>query len=975
MATAAPREARHERPVSGRQTVWMSLWTTLQERLDGRDAFGHRGTLRWLEGIVGEAGGHAGTVRNILYKDLGALEEKRVLFETLADWHSRVGLRRPEPPEVLLLAAAKQRLGTQARGVFTGFVRELSEGRRPQQVVVGRPRHGTETLLEELRAVVDPHVHLAFVGNVVPGLLDALGAADFARAWAAIAPRIDARQPYAVQAAAQAELRTALGAALERLDRPLLAIADAACTLAGCPFRGSDGTVTHPSWWVETLLEDLRVPYLVALSRPPQHLPFRRLEPPTRTEAVRFLRERLRDTTPDRTQELVDLAGCDYAELARVARLEACRRTGGPDEGLLRDPELGPILRAFSVLSPPDDPWIAIELLEAATGFAHATMSRLQRSLVEPGASGNVRSATPDLLPGDHREPEIDAVALAFYEHRPHPARQLRHARRCGDRASILSWLRRDPALLTLVPGLWEDARGWPAVDRDRLASIALRHHAVRRQHDHPEVLEALAVLRSSPDGRGAVWANLELAEAYLDTGRFEQARDVLDGLGDLAGEERARALLGRAALARWCGAYGRAEDLIDQIMSSDVPAWMLDRAQLWRGLIAKDRGDLAVALDRLARVAHKPLMVARARYHVGDTLLFLGQPHEAAERLDESLRTVESEGAAEELARVRARHAAAMRLLGRYDDAAIDLEHASRQAPDEFSRQRVAQEASALEAARGHGWEALCLAAGADRYFGQTPERPGEARFRRSFARYRLAAAQRALETGDPYRPPFRRIVAPRAAATLRQLIRDLSAAGGTAHREGALRLDALLLLATCVDPEAAVSLLEPLRRDPSPVHAGAATIATAQALAAMGRAGAALAAMGTLTRLPPDPGLSAWATAACADTQLRLGRVDQAAATIDAAADLPAAFREQLGRAWGTSLLDADVERACVHWGLGYGSLPLPDALAWGFASNREPRPFAPCASFAHLAHETGPAVAVTRPPSEPNEPDHRA
>lgn len=309
--------------------------------------------------------GHAGTVRNILFKDLGALDQKRLPFETLADAYVQVGRPRPEPPASLIRAAARQRLDTHARGIFSSFLRDLAAGHRPQQVMVGRPPTGTATLLKELRAVVNPHVELTFAGDATASLATTFSAADMAPSWAALETRLDPREPYAVQAATQDELRTLLARALERLDRPLLVVAEPSRHLRACPVRGPDGAVTHASWWLEELLEELRIPYLAVLSRASQRLRFRRLHRPNRPEAVRFLRERLRDATPDRIQHLVDLAGCDHAEHAHAALLKGCRTQRRPSRSLLRDAAIGPLLGAFAVLSPGDDPWIALRLREA----------------------------------------------------------------------------------------------------------------------------------------------------------------------------------------------------------------------------------------------------------------------------------------------------------------------------------------------------------------------------------------------------------------------------------------------------------------------------------------------------------------------------------------------------------------------------------------------------------------------------------
>lgn len=100
---------------------------------------------------MAERGGRAGTVRNILYKDLGSPEEKERLYRILADLYREAGLKPPPPPAELFLKSARKVLGRDKRRIFRHFLRELEAGRRPQVVVVGGAATGKGVLLSALR--------------------------------------------------------------------------------------------------------------------------------------------------------------------------------------------------------------------------------------------------------------------------------------------------------------------------------------------------------------------------------------------------------------------------------------------------------------------------------------------------------------------------------------------------------------------------------------------------------------------------------------------------------------------------------------------------------------------------------------------------------------------------------------------------------------------------------------------------------
>lgn len=77
-------------------TPWLRYLEELRPHLQGRDHRGRKGSLRWLEALMAERGGRAGTVRNILYKDLGSPEEKERLYRILADLYREAGLKPPQ---------------------------------------------------------------------------------------------------------------------------------------------------------------------------------------------------------------------------------------------------------------------------------------------------------------------------------------------------------------------------------------------------------------------------------------------------------------------------------------------------------------------------------------------------------------------------------------------------------------------------------------------------------------------------------------------------------------------------------------------------------------------------------------------------------------------------------------------------------------------------------------------------------------
>ncbi len=265
-------------------TPWLRYLEGLRPHLRGRDHRGKRGSLRWLEALMAERGGRAGTVRNILYKDLGSPEEKERLYGVIADLYREAGLTPPPPPAELFLESARKALGRDKRRIFRRFLKELESGGRPRMVVVGGPATGKGVLLSALSRALsalpgkEPFL-LNLGGELAQALIplaEALGVAEEVRALLA---QLSPTQPYILQGALEGEALTLLAKALNREGRPLLLRAEVEGTIEGLPLRGPDGTHKGLAAWLEPFLKGLSIPYLAALSEPPPTLPYQPLSP------------------------------------------------------------------------------------------------------------------------------------------------------------------------------------------------------------------------------------------------------------------------------------------------------------------------------------------------------------------------------------------------------------------------------------------------------------------------------------------------------------------------------------------------------------------------------------------------------------------------------------------------------------------------------------------------------------------------
>ncbi len=923
----------------GQTTYWLELLSVLRPHLQGRDARGKRGSLRWLEAVIAERGGRAGTVRNIVYKDLGSSEEKMRFFALLRELYQEVNLEPPHLPQALESAAAKRLLGRDKRVIFARFIRELAASNTPQMIVVGGSATGKGVLLEQVR---EQHPEALFVNlaqDLAPALYSLADSVNVTDAYERLIAQLSPAQPFAVQAALQHDLLGLLVGGLNRAQRPLLVRAQADASVAGLPLRDGESREVELSHWLEPLLMNLQVPYLAACSSAPATLAYKVLRQPSREEARRYLRQRLPDASSERLDALLNRAGRSYGELSRLALLELSRTGAEGEDRLLNDPQLGRLLRTLAALSPEADPDIPVSLLESVLAKPITTLSQAERALLEPLGTAAVRPMLRTVLP-EQSDPQAHRRALAFYQQQPQPPpfRLLFHAFHAGEHATLTDILEADPADLALLPGLWQQANDWPDTLRERLAVAVVRYRAVLGDYRHPEAQSALEYLQCSSHPQRRAWANVKQAEALIDAGRYDEAEQLVRDLPPLDGDARAEALLVQAALDRWHGDYERAEAAVARALEHPVVPLLASRAQLWRGLVAKDAGRFEEALVSLEQVQDNALLSGRARYQEGDLLMRLGRPAEGASRIEQALELLTA-AAPEEHARVRARLGTVLRRLGRYDDAAKHLYDARQHAPDAFTYARITSEAAILEAARSHPWQALRLASEAEQVLRDSNQRPAERHYRYLRTLYRLGIAYWAWRSGQPYRQPFRggAVVAEtkslEAKTLLERVLGEVTPLAHSADRYAALYVDACVTLALMSPPRKALTLLEPALALPNAYLQNVTRLACAEATLRQDDAPAAAAQLATLRQLPPEPGLQAWKASLDAEMLLLLGQPEVACAAINEGLNLPAPFRAQLGWVWGQVLLERNYQELASRWLDTSDPLGLPEALAFRF------------------------------------------
>lgn len=915
-------------------TLWLELLEPLREKLKSRDHRGKKASLRWLEAVMTEQGGRAGTVRNILYKDLGSRSEKQRMFDIFCMLYREADLAEPKRPEDLRNADAKRLLGRDKRLIYARFSRDLQQGAKPQMVVVGQPSTGKGILLEQLREAHQEHLFVNLAGDfalALHGLARELAISEpFQQQFALMSPS----HPYALQAQQQTDILQLLLKALNSQTKLLFIRAEEKALLGGLSLRNKQGQEVGLSAWLEPFVKELSIPYLMACASAPASLPYKMLRAPSRQEARNYLRQRLPDSPLESLEIILNKAGRNYGELSRLALLELCLAGEGSERQLLTDSQLGPLLTVLAVLSPEAEPEIPQSLLEQVLGKRLTQLSQAEQALIEAVGEAKVRPSSRSLLPKQVKAVQIHKQALEFYREQNNSSKLLYHAQGAGAFGIMVEALQQNPAHLGLLPGLWQASQAWSATEREELALVVVKYRSVLGDYAHPECKEALGVLEKSSDELLSAWAKVKIAEALIDEGKYQDAKDWVNTLPTVTGDAAAEALLLKGAIARWQGNYDQAQQYVEAALELSIPPVLSDRAKLWQGLVAKDAGHFEQALESLQAVSHLPLLMGRARYQEGDILLRSGHSKRGVACFREALNHLREHATLEEKARVRARLGIGLKRLGDYGRAAIHFKRALYEAPDAFSHSRIASEAALFEATRARPHEALKLAAEAESFFRTTTERPEEASYRHRRTLYRIAVSYWVLETGEAFRAPFGAGNASKQALSILQTVLPaLKGLALEADRYASLYLDSLVLMAFMQEADLAWVYLESVKDLPHSYLQQQLSLAKANVLLRLHKPEQAEAELNAIQDLPPDPGLNVSNAFLEAWLKLELGEEDQAKAVIEKALSLPAVFRHQLGRRWGQLLQALARPDLANIWLKDCNPFALPEALAMQF------------------------------------------
>ena len=597
---------------------WQAALKMLRSQLPrAREAWGVRGSLRWLEEAMRARGASSSSVRNIVYRDIGTAADKLALHALLSELASQVGqtlaplpvsLRQPLPAELELLGRQKRRAFRQflasvrQAGSDSGGQGTRDSGGQGARLIVSGPSGAGKTLL-------NTHLERA-IGQLSPApQVRRLTLGGDLLSSGGLFPdlEISASQPYAVQAEAQARAAKAF---LDGLEGVLLLRVERSGEFGGVPPRQGDGAaISLTAWAAEHLYRRAPAGLSVLLAAeddqtlPPDLVGDRiRLAPPTPAEARRYLMAQL-NIPASRADELVRQTG---RNLDRLTLLAAARTLGSGDASgedtlarLLADPAAAGLLSALSVtqqlvhdLLEAPVPGATIQglprpALEAALGHpltelpAHvrALLNETDPDLVRPRSAPLLAAARPGLAAAELKaaltrlasntaqRPELAAFHLGAFS-------------RLGRWAELTRWLDEQmdgqPGGLALAPAVWANARGRiPGEAREALARAVVSHHAMLGAYGHPQARDALFTLLDSPRNGVRAWARVKLAESSVDSGNFEAAEAQLSHpeLNDSEGGRsapggplaqrladrwlqgaQADALLVGAALARWRG-------------------------------------------------------------------------------------------------------------------------------------------------------------------------------------------------------------------------------------------------------------------------------------------------------------------------------------------------------------------------------------------------------------------------------------
>jgi tetratricopeptide (TPR) repeat protein len=827
------------------QTPWSNLLNLLRPKLLGRRDGRHViASLRWLEAAMLERGANPGSLRNIVYRDVGTPKDKSVLRSLLVELARDVNLEHHLPAvnePAVFEREAHAFLGREMRILYARFIADPA----CKLLVVAPSGAGKTMLLDQLEAALPNAIRLRLEGDLVQAFEAIMTVLNLPVVSLERLLSLESGAPFALIASAQQEFARLVANGLKSSGRPLLMRVGTAGQIGPHALRLPNGDRVNLGGWVWThLLHALALePFPIAaafssfegLPNPAVGFgPVSQLGPPSLNDARRFVRAKLPDLPPVKLEEIVRDAGRNYDALGVLTLLAGVGgRVGSVADGPLRD-----FLKGIWVLCPQGET-IETKLLARlidrsvssnALGFE---FTALERAFLESVGAHHVRPTNSNLI-GDLLAP------FAVNEFKSLHAKAAVLLNESGDASRALSHAI-DANAWALVPSLAAQAshaaleHAWNAIREqtdvpsetlERMARVIVEHFSTLGRYGQRILHEALEVVDSTADRGLRCWAYIKSIEALIDQAQYAQAKVMLEALRtddvELDANTQIELALSSAAIERWTGHAERAQTFVDSTQEHlkllPVSHPLHGKVQLWRGLIHKDLGDWSEALNALTSVADAetiPLPFrARAQYQIGDALMRLGQLPLAQFRL-EAAATAFGQSAApvEEQTRALARHGTVLRRLGLLTASAGSFERALALNPDPFTRARTQSEAILLHAATGQfeaAFEMVILAA--EVFSESTKTRNAEATYRLARVQYRLAMTYLARGLGRAYQQPWRG--AQRDHPDLEHARGLLEAtlgrlAGKATEREAALELDLRIALSLAC-PEAAQAVLQ---------------------------------------------------------------------------------------------------------------------------------------------------------------------
>jgi hypothetical protein len=635
-----------DRPSPEHVSPWRQIFENVRrETGNQRDEHGVLGSINWLKHQMEVRKANPNVVRNIIYRDKGRLEDKRVLFAILNELWQSMGhapLRSPELEALLSPSAGAeleimQLLGREKMQAFRRFTNSIRAGDRPRLLITGRPGSGktllSDTIQQALELAPEPRARIIRLefhsGDLATGLTrlaDALNVPS-----AEIENRlvkVGASGAYAVQADAQADAARLLYDAVRQLEEPLVIVLHISQSLAGIEHLGQTplrlNTTEVPrvrasEWLWLSLLEPLsRLPHvslLVSMAEVPARVlqnpgtfeaPIK-LNPPTVSESRRFVRARLPHLTAAQQEALVQQSSRSFEELRTLTLLAEIRepiaRAAGSEqdqhvEQLARladssgDEKLRDFLTALAVVTLPDYPEFPVELLTSLRPGEDTSLTSLEQAFLDPvpARPGYYRAFSRQLARSVHDQ---------LLQSRPEQYRELQRSAAAWFEEAALQEPRSEHSARYLQH-LFE-AREWTALEQwmrtTRIQQSLLFQvwEATRKELGQGPTFERIA---------------LRVATHYVKLGSHRHP-DALEAFDYLAQSQdpavRAWTTLKQAEGALLRGWFDKAETLVAEWKATDIP--LLDgEAALIQARIARWRGQLGRAA-RLVNEGARPLL------------------------------------------------------------------------------------------------------------------------------------------------------------------------------------------------------------------------------------------------------------------------------------------------------------------------------------------------------------------------------